>query len=226
MLRQAVAYQIDTSRYHPRIAARVSTLLDDYQSLIIPNAIRTSFVGHKGNVKCAVFIGEEGTSVISGSSDNTCRVWDTETGDCQAVLEGHTSRVWDVASNKAGTMLASASGDGTVRLWDFKPNRVQCSATLADGSGDVYSVKFHPASRHIVMGGYDRTVRLYDIERGALVKTFTGHQLSVSQTIFNPLGNLIVTGSKDNTIKFWDIVSGKIAPIDLATLCLDQPVSS
>ena len=57
-------------------------------------------------------------------------------------------------------------------------------------------------------GGYDKVVRLFDIEHSKVVKTFTGHQLSVSHVEFSPLGNLIVTGSKDNTIKFWDIVSG------------------
>ncbi|KAI8586600.1 WD40-repeat-containing domain protein [Geranomyces variabilis] len=208
MLRQAVAYQIESSRYHPRIPPRVSTLLEDYQSLIIPNAVRSGFIGHKGNVKCVEFVGEEGLSILTGSSDNTCRVWETETGECQAVMEGHTSRIWDVATNKSGSTLASASGDGTVKLWDHKPGKIQCLSTFEESCGDVYSVKFHPAGRHVVAGGYDKTVRLYDIERGAVVKTFTGHHLSVSRNIFNPLGNLIVSGSKDNTIKFWDITSG------------------
>jgi COMPASS component SWD3 len=49
---------------------------------------------------------------------------------------------------------------------------------------------------------------LYDVSRGQVVKTFTGHHLSVSSLVFSPLGNLIISGSKDNTIKFWDIVSG------------------
>ena len=47
---------------------------------------------------------------------------------------------------------------------------------------------------HVVTGGYDKIIRLYDISAGRLVKTFTGHQLSVSKTIFNPLGNLIISG--------------------------------
>ena len=51
-------------------------------------------------------------------------------------------------------------------------------------------------------------MRLYDLERGIPVKTFPGHQLSISRTVFSPLGNLIVSGSKDSTIRFWDVVSG------------------
>ena len=33
------------------------------------------------------------------------------------VLEGHRSRIWDLASSVRGDCLASASADGTVRLW-------------------------------------------------------------------------------------------------------------
>ncbi|KAJ3216610.1 hypothetical protein HDU67_009217 [Dinochytrium kinnereticum] len=208
LLRQAVAYQIEFSRYHPRIAPRITTLLQDYTSLIIPNAVRNTFWGHKGNIKCVEFVGEEGRAIISGSSDNTCRIWDTESSECLGVLEGHSSRIWDVASSRSGALVASASGDGTVKVWDMTAPKIPCVNTLSGASGDVYSAVFHPGGDHLATGGYDKLVRLYDAERGIVIKTFSGHQGAVTRTVFSPLGNLIVSGSKDNTIKFWDIVSG------------------
>ncbi|TPX35009.1 hypothetical protein SmJEL517_g02468 [Synchytrium microbalum] len=208
LLRQAVAYQIEFARYHPRIAPKVSTLLQDYTSVVIPNAIRHNFTGHTGNVKCVDFVGDDGKWIVSGSSDNTVRVWDLETAMVLSVLEGHTSRIWDVASSRSGARVASASGDGTVKIWDMKLSTRLCLQTLKGAVGDVYAVKFHPSGTHVATGGYDRAVRLYDLERGVAVKTFTGHQLSVSRTVFSPLGNLIVSGSKDSTIRFWDVVSG------------------
>ncbi|KAG9296188.1 hypothetical protein G9A89_014780 [Geosiphon pyriformis] len=204
----AVAYQIEFSRYHPRVAPRVNTLLQDYTSFIIPNAIRATLVGHRGNVKCVEFVGQEGREIVSGSSDNTLRIWDTESAREIGILEGHESRIWDVSSNKNGSYVSSASGDGTIKLWDMKSSKHTCVTSLSGHAGDVYTVKFHPGDNHIVAGGYDKIVRLYDVNTGQLVKMFNGHQLSVSKTIFNPLGNLIISGSKDNTIKFWDIVSG------------------
>ncbi|CAG8520389.1 6639_t:CDS:10 [Dentiscutata erythropus] len=177
LLQQAVKYQIECSRYHPRVAPSVNTLLHDYSSFIIPNALRSTFSGHEGNVKCVEFVGEEGREIVSGSSDNTIRIWDIESAKVKGILTGHESRIWDISSNKNGSMISSASGDGTIK-------------------------------NHIVTGGYDKKIRLYDVSTGKLVKIFTGHQLSVSKTIFNPLGNLIISGSKDNTIKFWDIISG------------------
>ncbi|CAO3622495.1 unnamed protein product [Cunninghamella blakesleeana] len=207
LLRQAVAYQIEFSRYHPKIAPAVNSLLEDYTSFVIPNAVGQTLKGHKENVKCVEFIGE-GRTAVSGSSDNTLRIWDIETAECLDILEGHQSRIWDVSSTRQGEFIASASGDGLVKIWSLKDIKGSCIADLKGHSRDVYSVKYHPNESHVVTGGYDKTVRMFDVNTGTIVKTFPGHQSAVTKTIFNPLGNLIITGSKDNTIKFWDIVSG------------------
>lgn len=83
---------------------------------------------------------------MNTNSDNTLRVWDTESGQCLHILEGHSSRIWDVSSNDAGTTVASASGDSTVKIWDIKSSKASCRATLSGHSGDVYTVKYHPTS--------------------------------------------------------------------------------
>jgi WD40 repeat protein len=67
---------------------------------------------------------------------------------------------------------------------------------------------WHRAQNHVATGGYDKIVRLFDVESGSVLKTFTGHSLSISSVMFNPLGNLIVSGSKDSNVRFWDSVSG------------------
>ncbi|CDR98824.1 related to TAF5-subunit of TFIID and SAGA complexes [Sporisorium scitamineum] len=206
MLHQAVAYQVEFARYHPKKAPVISGLLHDYTGFIVPNSVAHTMRGHRKNVKSVRFVGEEGRKLVSGSSDNTVRLWNSNTGRCEGVLEGHRSRVWDVDSTRTGGHVASASGDSTVKVWDVES--AQCRTTLRAGVGDVYSCRFHPDEKHIVSAGYDKLVRMYDVETGSIVKTFTGHQLGVSSAIFNPLGNLIVTASKDTTIRFWDVVSG------------------
>ena len=35
----------------------------------------------------------DGRRVVSASNDNTLKVWDMETGECVATLEGHSSYV-------------------------------------------------------------------------------------------------------------------------------------
>eukprot|EP00658_Telonema_sp_P-2_P012246 TRINITY_DN14669_c0_g1_i5.p1 TRINITY_DN14669_c0_g1~~TRINITY_DN14669_c0_g1_i5.p1 ORF type:complete len:571 (+),score=161.32 TRINITY_DN14669_c0_g1_i5:109-1713(+) len=219
MMHQAVAYQIEFNRYQPSVTPRVSTLLEDYTTCVLPSTTVHTLTAHKANVKCVTWVGEDGQAVATGSSDCDVRLWETESGLCKARLSGHKGRIWSLDSTNKADMLASASGDGKVRMWNLteldslqREEQVSCCEVL-DGKdqghkGDIYSVRFHPRESHLVTAGYDKNVRLFDIATGTVVKTFTGHTSAVSCAVFNPHGNLVVTASKDSTIRFWDIVSG------------------
>ena len=56
---RAVAHQMEFGRYHPKVTPKVSTMLRDYQCLVLPNDTHTAFSGHSANVKCVHFVGEE-----------------------------------------------------------------------------------------------------------------------------------------------------------------------
>ena len=120
------------------------SLLEDYTSFVIPNAVGATLTGHQGNVKCIEFIGEEGKKIVSGSSDNTLRIWDTASAQCLDVLQGHRSRIWDLSTTHQGDFVASASGDSTVKIWNLNNARANCVTTLNGHAGDVYSVRYHP----------------------------------------------------------------------------------
>ena len=59
----------------------------------------------------------DGKSLASASLDNTVRIWDASTGQCQSTLNGHSNSVKSVAWNNDGTKLASGSYDQTVIIW-------------------------------------------------------------------------------------------------------------
>lgn len=60
-----------------------------YPSFVLPQCLRT-LTGHTGGVWCSQMVA---TTVISGSTDRTLRVWDAESGECVHTLYGHTSTV-------------------------------------------------------------------------------------------------------------------------------------
>jgi dynein assembly factor with WDR repeat domains 1 len=59
----------------------------------------------------------QGTRILTASNDQTCRLWEAETGDCLQVLTGHTDEVFSCAFNYEGSSMITGSKDNTCRIW-------------------------------------------------------------------------------------------------------------
>ena len=93
--------------------------------------------GHTGFVE-SVATGQLGNCVIivSGSMDQTARVWDASTGRTLRVLKGHTGWLSSVALGRLGgrEVIVSGSWDRTVRFWTLRRvRRFACSRATRTG---------------------------------------------------------------------------------------------
>jgi len=75
--------------------------------------------GHNDYVRSITF-SPDGTSLVSGSDDETIRFWDVQTGGVAKTFYGHTSYVLSVSISADCTMIASGSADKTICLWDIQ----------------------------------------------------------------------------------------------------------
>jgi WD40 repeat protein len=77
------------------------------------------FSGHQHWVKAIAF-SPEGQRLVSGSFDQTVKLWDLRTGVwmCVMTLLGHTGFVTSVAFSLKEDRVASSSYDQTVKIWD------------------------------------------------------------------------------------------------------------
>jgi WD40 repeat protein len=68
----------------------------------------------------------------------------------------------------------------------------------------VNKILYSPQEDQLVSCGYDKTMRLWDVESGACLHTFTGHTYTVSDVAFSPQGDQIATASADKTVRLWN----------------------
>jgi WD40 repeat protein len=168
--------------------------------------VRTPEGGHTARVT-AVALTSDGHRVVSGSSDNTLRLWDLASGQTLRTLQGHTAGVNAVVLTADGRRLVSASWDNTLRVWDLESG--QTLRTLEGHVARVNAVALTPDGRRVVSGSWDNTLRVWDLESGQTLKTLQGHLSSVSAVAISHDGGRVVSGSWDNTLRVWDVESGQ-----------------
>ncbi|XP_061845778.1 ribosomal RNA-processing protein 8 isoform X3 [Colius striatus] len=150
--------------------------------------------GHDDHViTCLQFCGNR---IVSGSDDNTLKVWSAVTGECVQTLVGHTGGVW--SSQMRDSVVISGSTDRTLKVWNADTG--ECVHTLYGHTSTVRCMHLH--GNRVVSGSRDATLRLWDIESGQCLHVLMGHVAAVRCVQYD--GHKVVSGAYDYTVKVWD----------------------
>ena len=155
--------------------------------------------GHDDHViTCLQIAGEK---ILSGSDDNTLKLWCARTGAQLVTLVGHTGGVWSSQMTKDGSIVVSGSTDRTVRVWEASSG--QCLHTLSGHTSTVRCMALE--GKVVVSGSRDTTLRVWDISEGRHLHTLTGHVAAVRCVQLH--NHRVVSGAYDYTVKVWDLRS-------------------
>ena len=78
-------------------------------------------------------------------------------------------------------------------------------AVLYGHTKNVICLSLSPDGASLASGGYDDTIKLWDVQTGGIIKTLYGHSSAVCSVSISPDCTTIVSGSHDNTVRLWDI---------------------
>ncbi len=100
--------------------------------------------------------------MITGSSDQTCRMWDVQSGTCVRIFPGHNGPVTAIAISPEGKTMASAGADNIIRLWDLGSGNLMQS--MVGHEGTISSLEFSKNGGLLASGSEDDTVRIWNTQ--------------------------------------------------------------
>ena len=118
------------------------------------------FKGHAGGV-LALAVTSDGRHIVTGSDDNTARVWDAGTG-VELLQLKVPGAVRGVAVTPDGTRIVTGSDDNIARVWDAG-NGTELRQFKGHAES-LLAVAAMPDGRRIVTGSDDKTARVWDVE--------------------------------------------------------------
>ncbi|NET35284.1 MAG: protein kinase [Cyanothece sp. SIO1E1] len=82
-----------------------------------------------------------------------------------------------------------------------------CVHLLTGHSSWVTTVALSPISPVVASGSLDDTIRLWNLQTGALLNILKGHSRGVNAVAMSPHGSALASCSDDDTVKIWDLRS-------------------
>ena len=165
----------------------------------------TDFRHTEGNryTNWSVAFSQDGTLLASGSANGTIKVWNVNTREEAASLDGHTGQVLALDFSPDGTLLASGSRDNTVKLWDV--TTWTNTATLEGHTDGIVSLDFLPGGKLATKSWRDGTVRLWDVQTRSQNSTINTD--AVGTVALSPDGATLAS-SISWAIKLWSLSTG------------------
>jgi WD40 repeat protein len=134
-------------------------------------------------------------------------VWDRRTARIQATLTEPVGPVLGLAFTADGRSLWSAGGEpgssGEVRRWQVPEFRRNFAWT--DGRDAIAALAVSTVAGRVATLGFDRQLRLFDAETGALRGNARAHSDAATALAFSPDGRKLVTGGRDSVVKLWSV---------------------
>ena len=144
---------------------------------------------------------------------NTIRTVDGSTGLPSVI---HT-----VVYSRDGQYCLTGSADRTIKLWN--PRKDTFIKTYAEHGKDVLGIALplNDNSR-FASCGMDRSVLVWDVSTGRVVRRFNDHSQRVNAIDFNADASVVASVSYDATMRLWDCRSQSRRPIQVVAAGKDS----
>ena len=155
----------------------------------------------------ALALTPDGKLLISGSHDNTVKLWSMPEGQWLATLPIHPGDITGLAITPDGKTLATACA-ATLRLWSLPDGQLR--ALLDAHTDKINAITIAPDGKLLISAGDDKTIRLWSLPEGRLLATLQGHTGPVQSLAVAPNGKVLAAGGKESRLRLWSLPEGRL----------------
>jgi WD40 repeat protein len=134
-------------------------------------------------------------------TDQTVKVWETQTGSLFRSLEGHQADIASLGFSRDGSRLAAGGLDGRVVVWDVEAGKV-AEAILENDSGPALGVAYRDEGRQLVIGHQSGLLKVWDQQPRVLLERHQAGEMTCFADAVD--GRLLATGDDMGRIRLWE----------------------
>ena len=163
--------------------------------------------------------------IIQRFDERPAKLACSSAGDLLAVSSGNSQfQIWQVGDLDDKPLYSGSLGDGGIqKIWftpdgdeiylstkDYKLQRFSLEKLeglpnrFKSGTSLVVSADWSADGRYLATGGFDKLIRIWDLQTGENISTLLGHTNSVSSLSFSKNGSRLVSSQRGDTIRIWD----------------------
>ena len=170
-----------------------------------------TYIGHSG-VIWTLDIASDSRTLLTGSGDMTCKVWDVETGAIKHTLDQKTAiRCVDFAMGNDSFLLLTDRTMGhpsVVWIYSLQDPKTPIGKIEFPKDGPKPTIaRWSDCNEQIFVGMDNGLLSAYDAKSFQLVNSVKEHEGAITDFQFNKEKSAFITGSKDHTAKLFDASS-------------------
>lgn len=149
---------------------------------------------------------------IAAGGYRAVRLLNPQSGELVRTLSGPADQVLSLAWSTDGKRLVAAGGipgsHGEVCLWDGNgPEPSGQPRVLREHAETIAGVALRPGTQEMTTVSPDRSVKIWDLTSGKVVRTLKHHVDAVYGVAYSADGKWLATASADRTVKLYQIGS-------------------
>ncbi|XP_051141457.1 eukaryotic translation initiation factor 3 subunit I-like [Andrographis paniculata] len=191
-----------------------------------------TYRGHNGAV-WSCDISRDSTRLITGSADQTAKIWDVESGTPLYTFNFDSpARSVDFAVGDKLVVITTdpfmglSSAIHIKRIARDVDDQTGDSVLIIKGpQGRINRAVWGPLNRTVISAGEDSVIRIWDSETGKLLRESDkedGHKKPITSLAKSSDASHFLTGSLDKSAKLWDIRTLKL----IKTYVTERPVNA